>query len=97
VLGTHVAARIALDAEFCEQRLLGPEEAHRQQRELRGALLLRPRHLDGDELPLVAALPSDLHGLERRELPVGIAHEFLDGRQVRARVGADFAAASSWP
>ena len=36
VLGFDVAARVALDAERVEQRLLRPEEAHGEEDELRG-------------------------------------------------------------
>src|SRR5262245_27644007 len=40
VLGLHVAARVALDAEGVEERLLRPKETHRKEDELRGQHLL---------------------------------------------------------
>ena len=46
VYGLHrldVAARVALDAELLEQPLLGVQEAHREQHELRGQLALGAR------------------------------------------------------
>src|SRR5690606_29542147 len=88
VVGLDVAARVGVEGERLEQGLLGSEEAHGQQHELRGAGLFGAGLFDGDELALVVFLPLDLDGDERLDATGGVGVEFFDGGQVNARVGA---------
>jgi hypothetical protein len=90
VLGLDVAAGVALDAELLEQRLLGPEEAHRQQHELRGRTCSVPGTSLGTNWPLSLLLPLDLDGDEFLHAARVVADEFLDRGEIDARVGAEF-------
>src|SRR5262249_41416191 len=53
VVGFHIGARIALDSECFEQRLLRPEKTHCQKHQLHRADLFRSRNFFRDELALV--------------------------------------------
>ena len=97
IFGLHVAARVAVRRRGRQQRLLRPEEAHRQQHQLRGPHLLGARHFHGHQRALVVALPVDLTVTIDSSMAVGVADELLHRRQVDARIVAELAAASSWP
>ena len=66
-----------LDAELLEQRLLGAEEAHRQQHELRGKHLLGAGNVLRDELALVVLLPLDVDGVHALTWPLSSPTNFL--------------------
>ncbi len=64
VVGLDIGAGVALDAEGIEQRLLGAEEAHREQDELGGHDPLAAGDVPRDELALLVLLPLDLDGMD---------------------------------
>ena len=65
-----VAARVVLDAELVEQLLLGVQEAHRQQHELRGQLALGAR-----DRARTAARGSAWAMCRRRDAAVAVVDE----------------------
>ena len=87
VFGLDVAAWIRFERQVLEQHLLGAEEAHGEQYELRRIRLLRAGDLDGYELTLVVLLPADLHGDDFAHIAFGVGV----GSKLAARVvGEDF-------
>ena len=67
----------------------GPEEAHRQQDELRGQHLLGARNFLGTNWPLSLRSHSTCTVTHRLDLAVGVADEFLGGGQIDARIVAE--------
>jgi hypothetical protein len=89
-LGFGVRSRVAFDAKRFEQRLFRSEETHRQQNELRGQNFFRAGNILRDELAFVVLRPLDLHSVNGFDLAVGVAFKFRRGREINARIIAEF-------
>ena len=89
MLGLDVGARVGLEFEILEDRLLRPEETHREQHELRGAGLFRARLFLRDELTFVVLLPLNLDRHERVHVAGGVADELFHRGEIDAGIGAE--------
>src|SRR5208283_2360733 len=89
VFRLDVAAGVGLDLEILEDRLLGSEEAHREQHELRGAGLFGAGLFLRHKLALVVLLPFDLDGDEFLHAPLAVPDEPLDRGEINARIGPE--------
>jgi hypothetical protein len=90
VLGFDVAAGVGFELEGLEERLLGAEEAHGEQHELRGEDFFGAGTFLRAEVAFVVFLPLDIDDVDGLHVAVGIAFEVGGGGEIDAGIVAEF-------
>src|SRR6266705_2249448 len=69
--------------------VLGPEEAHREQNQLRRPNFFRAGYFSHRKSAARPLLPADLHGMDGLDATLGIRFELFGRKRVGAGIGAE--------